>query len=393
VKDGFYLAARYLLYHRLRSATIVACVVLVAVLPLALERTLTEAERQLTDRAHATPLLLGSKGSALDLVLGAVYFGGQSPEPVPMAELERIDATDLGYAIPLHTRFSARGAPVVGTSVDYLDFRGLSLATGRRFAVLGECVLGAGVAERLALAPGDALISSPESVFDLAGAYPLKMRVVGVLEPGGDADDLAVFVDVKTAWVMQGLGHGHQDLARVRDPSLVIAREEGRVVGSAKVVEYQEITSENLESFHFHGGASEYPVTAALIVPQDERSGTLLLGRFVAEDHDLQLVRPRAIVSDLMETIFRIKSLLDMAVAIVGTAAVLALALVFALLFRLRDQEMRSNFELGASRGTTATLLFAELTLLAGVSALGVGAALLLLDRFLSTIVRSFFIT
>ena len=34
MKHGFYLAARYLLYHRLRSATIVACVVLVAVLPL-----------------------------------------------------------------------------------------------------------------------------------------------------------------------------------------------------------------------------------------------------------------------------------------------------------------------------------------------------------------------
>jgi putative ABC transport system permease protein len=273
-----------------------------------------------------------------------------------------------------------------------MDFRGLRMAAGRSFAILGESVLGAGAAERLSLAPGDSVISSPESVFDLAGAYPLKMSVVGVLEPTGSADDQALFVDVKTAWVMAGLGHGHQDLAKIRDPTLVIAREDGRVVGSAKVVEYQEITDENLDSFHFHGEASVYPVTAALIVPQDERSGTLLLGRFVAEDRGVQLVRPQAIVGDLMDTIFRIKDVLDVAVLLVGTAAVLALALVFALSFRLRDRELRGNFELGASRGTTAMLLGSELVLLGTASAAVVGIVLLILDRSLPTLVRTLFI-
>ena len=393
MRDSFYLAARYLLHYKLRSSIVIACVALVSVLPLALERILTESERQLTARADATPLLMGSKGSALDLVLGSVYFGDQAPEPISMAELERIDTTDLAYAIPLHRRFSARGVPIVGTSVDYADFRGLSLATGRNLAILGDCVLGASVAKRLSLRPGDTLVSSPESVFDLAGAYPLKLDVVGVFDPTGTADDLAAFVDVKTAWVMQGLGHGHQDLTKVRDPTLVIAREPGRVVGSAKVVEYQEITEENLDGFHFHGEASRYPVTAALIVPENERAGTLLLGRFVAGEHELQLVRPRAIVADLMQTIFRIKEILDLAVAIVGTAAVLALALVFALSFRLREQELRANFELGASRGTTARLLTAELGLLAVAGTLLVGLALVVLDYSLSSIVRTLFIT
>ena len=392
MRHSFYLAARYLLYHKPRSAVIVACVVLVSVLPLALGRILAESERQLTARADATPLLMGSKGSALDLVLAAVYFGGQSPEPISMAELDEVDATRLAYAIPLHTRFSARGVPVVGTSIDYFDFRGLSLAAGRRFAILGECVLGAGAAERLSLGPGDTLISSTESVFDLAGAYPLKMSVVGVLRAAGSADDLAVFVDLKTGWVMEGLGHGHQDLTTVRDPTLVIGREEGRVIGSAKVVEYQEISDENLERFHFHGDSSVYPVTAALVVPEGERSSTLLRGRFLAADRGVQLLRPRTIVADLVDTIFRIKDMLDLAVGIVGTAAVLALALVFALSFRLREQELRSNFELGASRGTTALLLSAELILLAAASALWVAGALLVLDRSLAPVVRALFI-
>ncbi len=392
MRHSFYLAARYLLHYRLRSAIVIACVVLVSVLPLALQKVLAESERQLMARADATPLLMGSRGSALDLVLGAVYFGGQAPDPIPMALLERIDATALAHAIPVHTSFSARGVPIVGTTVDYMDFRGLSWAEGRNLAVLGDCVLGAGAAQRLSLGPGDTLISSPESVFDLAGAYPLKMAVVGVLDPTGTADDLAVFVDVKTAWVMEGLGHGHRDLATLRDPTLVIAEEEGRLVGSAKLVEYQEITAENLGSFHFHGDPEHYPVTAALIVPEDERAGTLLLGRFVAGEQEVQLVRPRAIVADLMDTIFRIKEILDLAVGIVATAAVLALALVFALSFRLREQELRSNFELGASRGTTVSLLSAELILLAAASLLLVVAALGVLDGSLPRIVRALFI-
>ena len=148
-----------------------------------------------------------------------------------------------------------------------------------------------------------------------------------------------------------------------------------------------------MESFHFHGDSSQYPVTAALIVPESERSGTLLLGRFLAEDAGLQLVRPRMIVADLMNTIFRVKEILDLAVIIVGAAAILALALVFALSFRLREQEIQSNFELGASRGTAAMLLAAELILLAVACAACVGTLLLILERSLPAIVRAFFIS
>ena len=93
-----------------------------------------------------------------------------------------------------------------------------------------------------------------------------------------------------------------------------------------------------------------------------------------------------------MNTIFRIKEVLDLAVVIVGGAAMLALALVFALSFRLREQELRTNFEIGASRGTTARLLAAELLLLATTSAICVAGVLLVLDRYSGSIIRSLFV-
>ena len=57
----------------------------------------------------------------------------------------------------------------------------------------------------LDIGPGDHLVSAPESLFDLAGVYPLKMTVVGVLSSAHSSDDLAIFVDLKTAWIFHYL--------------------------------------------------------------------------------------------------------------------------------------------------------------------------------------------
>ena len=123
-----------------------------------------------------------------------------------MGEADQIDETGFAYAIPIYNRYAARGYPIIGTTVDYMDFRQLEIESGRMLAVLGECVLGPTVADQLGLSPGDFLISSPENPFDLGGVYPLKMNVVGVLARHHTPDDRAVFVDVKTAWVIEGTG-------------------------------------------------------------------------------------------------------------------------------------------------------------------------------------------
>ena len=66
--DSFYIAWRYVTFNRVRTATLIACVTLIAILPLTLELLLAESERQLLSRATSTPLMLGARGSALDLV-------------------------------------------------------------------------------------------------------------------------------------------------------------------------------------------------------------------------------------------------------------------------------------------------------------------------------------
>jgi putative ABC transport system permease protein len=257
VTGTLYLAWRYLVYHRVKTAILVTSITLIVYLPVGLDVLVSQSAAQLTARAEATPLLVGAKGSPLELVLNSLYLESEAPETLRYAEVERIAESELAQPIPLHVRFHAREHPIVGTSLEYFEFRGLRFAAGRAMALLGECVVGARVAESLGVGPGDSLVSSPESVFDLAGVYPLKMRVVGVLEPAHTPDDLAVFADLKTAWIIEGLGHGHSDLARLEARSAVLARRGDTIVANASVVQYNEITQDNVDSFHFHGDLSD----------------------------------------------------------------------------------------------------------------------------------------
>ena len=390
--DSLYIAWQYIRYNKIKTIVLVACITLISFLPLSLQLLLAESERQLMSRAVTTPLVIGAKGSSLDLVMNTLYFSDELPEPVNMGAAERVDQSDLALPIPVYVRFKTREHPIVGTTLDYFDFRGLKVAEGRQMAVLGECVLGATVADSLDLTAGGSLVSSPESLFDLAGIYPLKMKVAGVLQKSHTSDDLAVFVDLKTAWVIQGLGHGHQDVTRLQDPTLIYRRSESNVAATAKLYHYTEITEKNIESFHFHGDLGDYPITAVIAVPHDEKSGTILRGRYLSEKERQQIVWPEEVIDGLLQNIFRIKNVLDAVISVVALATVLAMVLVFALSLRLRQREIQTIFKLGCSRMTIVRLVAAEILLIVVVSAVSCGALMLLVNLYSNDLVRMLFI-
>jgi putative ABC transport system permease protein len=366
------LAWRYLRWHRWKTTILVFAVALVAYLPIGLQLVIQQTATDMTARAEGSPLLLGGRGSPLELVLSSLYFsGGQSPA-LEYGHLQALADTGLAAPVPLYVRFQSQGFPIVGTNLDYFRFRGLEIASGRQMVQLGDAVLGARVAEELGLSPGDAVVSSPESVFDLAGVYPLKMKVVGVFAPVFNQDDAAIFVDVKTAWIIQGLGHGHQDLARPEAAAAVLKKEGDRIVANAALVQYNEITPDNIDSFHFHGNVDENPLTAILPVPRDEKSRVLLLGRY-QDDPQLQMLQPRAVMDELLATVFAVQRYVLVAMALVGAATGAVVVLVFLLSLRARHAERDTLWRLGGARGHVAGLMMAEVLIVLLLSALLAG--------------------
>ena len=388
MKDMLYLAWRYVLYHRWKTLILVLAITLVVFLPFALNVLIERSAQQLTARAESTPLLLGAKGSPLELALSSLYFDADTPSPARFADANVIRESGLAEPIPLYARFRASGYSIVGTTLDYFAFRELQFAAGRPLAMLGEAVIGATVAREIGLAVGDSIVSSPESAFDLAGVYPLKMTVVGILEPAYSADDQAVFVDVKTSWVIEGLGHGHQDLESV-ESSAVMSRDKDRIVANASLVQYNEITAENSDSFHFHGDLSDYPLSAVLVVPNDTKSGVILQGRLEHAEADTQIIRPREIIEALLETVFTVQQFVVAAVALVGTATVAVAVLVILLSLRLRRRERLTLFKIGGSQSVIAGVMAAEIMAVIIASSLLALVLTVIVDRYGAGLIRA----
>ncbi|GIT93203.1 hypothetical protein JANAI62_36530 [Jannaschia pagri] len=367
--NALYLALANLRFHWVRTLVLIVAAALVGTVPVLTRTLLAQGEAALTARAEATPLLLGTRGSRLDLVMAGAYFTDDLPEPATMAAADAVWESGLGIPVPLHTTFTAGEARIVGTTLDYFDLRGLEIAQGRPFALLGEAVLGAGAAARLGLGVGDTILSDPENLFDLDGAYPLEMGITGIFAPTGTPDDDAVFVDIKTAWVIEGIGHGHDDI--------VVAGEDA-ATAAARVVQFARITEDNIDSFHFHGDPAGYPVTAVMVAPYDDRAATILRGRYLDAEGPVQAVVPADVIDALVARLLRIASLVDAVTVVVGLAAALALGLALFLSWRLRAPEMRTAFALGAGRGTIARLALAEVGIVIA-AALAIAAPIVIL--------------
>lgn len=375
MRNAVYLALMSLKWNGGRALIIVLCLTLTMWLPLTVRLLLNQFQTEITARAASTPLVIGAKGSRIDLTLHALYFQTVPPDTIQAGQAEMIQESGLAVAIPLHIRYQSQGrdgnagVPIVGTSPEYFEFRRLQIAEGQPFSMLGDCVVGCNAAQRLNLKPGDSILSAPENAFNLAGDYPLKLNVTGVLQKAHSPDDEVIFTDTGTVWIIDGIGHGHQDVLTTTDENLVLNRNQDRVTASAAVLPYTEITPANIDSFHFHGDPETFPLTAVIAVPESEKSRVLLLGRYASSSGEGQCLKPPEVVNDLLSIVFRIEQLVWVSSLVAAVVTFLLLSLVLLLSLRLRAAEIQTMYRIGCHRTTLLMLLGAEIGFLLLTSA------------------------
>ncbi len=201
------------------------------------------------------------------------------------------------------------------------------------------------------------------------------MHVCGVLAPSNTPDDWAVFVDLKTAWIIDGLGHGHQDLATEKDEGKILGRDGDRIVASAAVLPYTEITADNIGSFHFHGETGDFPISAIIAVAGDVKNETILQGHYDTAEESAQFAKPGAVVRELMNMVFQVKKFFDVNAVLIAVSTLMLLLLVVLLSQKLRQREMETMFKLGCNRGTIAMLQLGELAFIFAIAGILLAAA------------------
>lgn len=357
------LTLAYLRFHRWKTILLVSALTLTLFLPLMLHRLIQHTEQHMAARAEATPMIAGAKGDRYDLVVNSLYFTTGSPDFITYGETQQIIDTGQADAFPLHVKYTARKKPVVGITLDYFKFRGLKPARGTLPLRLGDCVLGAGVAVDLDLEPGEQVLTDQTSLFNIAASYPLKLRITGILQETGTPDDQAIFVDLKTAWVIEGYAHGHDKV----EGDSVLEQDGDLVRANASVTEYNEITDENINEFHLHGDTANLPISSIIIHPHTTKDGTLLKAEYNRSETRQMLVST-TIIEELLGMVFRVKRFFDASFGIVCIATALFIILIILLSLRIRKREMETMYKIGCSRGTMVKLQLAEWSVITLIS-------------------------
>ncbi|WP_102107839.1 FtsX-like permease family protein [Oceaniglobus roseus] len=154
-------------------------------------------------------LVIGAPGSEITLLLAAVFLQPSDVSLLDGAAYEAIaQARGVAFAAPLAFGDSVDGAPVVGTTAEFVThLSGGALAEGRIWAEHGEAVVGAGLGLPLGAGIEPAHGTGPSAESDAhAGEH---FTVTGRLPPTGTPWDRAVLVPVETVWEVHGLAAGH----------------------------------------------------------------------------------------------------------------------------------------------------------------------------------------
>jgi putative ABC transport system permease protein len=185
------------------------------------------ASAQLEERmgrdARGIDLVVGAKGSPMQLILSAVYHLDIPTGNIPLTEANALAKRKplVKQTIPLSLGDSYKGFRIVGTNHDYPAHYGAKVASGRLWEKSMEAVLGAEAAARLGIGVGGSFTGSHgldgEGMHH--GDHPYT--VVGVLARTGTVLDRLVLTGLESVWDV----HAREDTHKGEKPVPLVEEE------------------------------------------------------------------------------------------------------------------------------------------------------------------------
>lgn len=188
------------------STLLVVVLLAIGIATVALTLILSrELEDRLTRDAAGIDLVVGAKGSPLQLVLAGVYHADVPPGNVPLAAIAALRANPMiASVIPLSLGDSLRGYRIVGTEPTFIDHYRAALREGRSWSTPMEAVLGSTVARATGLRVGDTFTGT-HGLSEGGGAHAESpYRVVGILAPTDTVVDRLATTSLESVWAVHG---------------------------------------------------------------------------------------------------------------------------------------------------------------------------------------------
>jgi putative ABC transport system permease protein len=183
-----------------------------------------QVERAFDRDLAGIDVVVGAKGSPMQLILSGVLHLDVPPGNVPLAAVNALQKNPMvAEVIPISLGDNFQAYRIVGSSLAYPAHYGAVLAQGRLWSAPMEVVLGATVARKLGLRLGDSFVGSHGLGAGGHAHGDSAYTVVGVLAANASVLDRLILTDTASVWKV------HEDYSAADDEDRKAMEEEREV--------------------------------------------------------------------------------------------------------------------------------------------------------------------
>ncbi len=173
-----------------------------------------QIEKQLHANLKGVDMVVGSKGSPLQLILSSIYHIDNPTGNIPYTEAIKIDNNSLvDLTVPLSYGDSYNGFRIVGTTHLYPELYEMSLNKGRLWGRSLEVVLGNTVAQINQLKIGDTFYGTHGLIEGGHVHDEYAYEVVGIFNPSHTILDQLILTNTQSVWKV----HNHEVIEQTHE--------------------------------------------------------------------------------------------------------------------------------------------------------------------------------
>lgn len=294
-------------------------------------------DQKFTKNIKGIDMVVGAKGSPLQLILSSVFHLDSPTGNINLAETNFISKNPfVKTAIPIALGDNFKGQRIVGTQNSFLVHYQLKVQTGAVFKNPFECTIGYNVAQKLGLKIDQTFESTHGLVAQNDDHHTQKYKIVGVFEPSNSIADELIITSLESVWEI----HNHEE---DRKPNALDLLEENHEHHDTEV--------------HLENKSKEI---TALLVKFRNPMGLMTIPRNINANSTFQAALPAIEVNRLFSLLgVGTDALQWLAYIIIFVAAISVFITVYNSL-KERKYEMALMLTMGAKKTTLFFLLFVE---------------------------------
>jgi len=306
---------------------------------------------KLTNNAKDIDLVVGAKGSPLQLILSSIFYVDFPTGNIPLNDAEALSRNPLvKMAVPLALGDNYEGFRIAGTDSNFIKMYDLKLASGRFWKADLETTIGSNVARIKKLKVGDKFFGAHGLTSNQDVHKSHAYLVTGILQPQGNVTDNLVLTNVASVWIMHQGKEGVQ-----QHPSSSMTKALSSISGGAP--EPGNNSAPPPKPNPFEGGQKEI---TSLLIQYRSPMAIIVFPRMVNKTTNMQAASPAQESARLFSLIgVGVDTLQWFAILIMGISAVSVFISLYNSL-KERKYDLAIMRTMGASKGKLFYIVLLE---------------------------------